>query len=226
METRDKSHLSVLVADDHWLARQALTHVLDELADKVRIVEAENTSELLQRTRDDGPFDLIVLDLNMPGDTPVGRLRALRDVAPNSPICVVSVSEARTDVLTCLQEGAVGYIPKSAGADEIFSTLARVIAGDVALPQRLLLFDGASSSERPDLAAIIRTRDIDELTPRQREVFDLLSDGCSNAEIAEKLNLSTNTIRVHIQAISQRLSVRSRTEVAMIAAQYRAELAP
>ncbi|MEL6364182.1 MAG: response regulator transcription factor [Pseudomonadota bacterium] len=217
--TAGSEALSVLVADDHWLARRALAHVLEDFGRMLRLVEAADGSEAIERSKTRGPFDLIIIDLNMPGGEPFERIAEIRKNAPTAPVCVLSVSDTREDVMRSLRAGAVGYIPKSAGPDEIRRTIERVLAGDVALPQRLLSEENAAP--RPAARPIGRAdAGVEDLTPRQRDVFFMLGDGLSNAEIAERLTLSSNTVRVHIQAIAQRLNVRSRTEVVLLAAQH------
>lgn len=213
--------LNILVADDHWIARCALVQVVQGLADDVEVFEACNFSEAKNTLLSEPTMDLVLLDLVMPGLDPLTGLKALKEVAPAVPVVVVSVNEDRDTVLTALDLGISGFIPKTSSRDQILSSLRLVLSGQIAMPQRIIqnqrfapIFQTAKKEGVP-----VTDKSVEEhLTPRQREIFGLLSGGLSNTEIAQKLNLSPNTVRVHVHAIMQRLDLSNRTQAVLHAA--------
>ena len=122
--------LKILAADDHWIARAALTQLLQGLGHKLNVLEAADFNEALGIVEDNPDLDLILIDLVMPGMDGFDGLRALRDMAPGVPLIVVSVSEEREDILQAVNLGALGYIPKTAAGDEILKAVSLVILGE------------------------------------------------------------------------------------------------
>ena len=215
--------LSVLVADDHWVARIAVSHLLKKLDYEIDLLEAANGDELRSALDAEKALDLIILDLNMPGCDAWATISDVRKSYAMTRLIVMSASEKRSDVLRSLQEGAVGYVPKSAEPDVILSSIKRVLAGEVALPQRLLVTEEADQAEAiaddKELAYICEA--LEHFTPRQKEIFTLLATGAQNKDIAKALDLSVNTVRVHMQAITSKLKISNRSEIALCAARWK-----
>ncbi|MEO1013582.1 MAG: response regulator transcription factor [Pseudomonadota bacterium] len=214
-------NLNILIADDHWVVRSA-TRALIEQDCGARVLEASNVDEAMEIISSRNDLDLILLDLHMPGRPPLELLRAARNAAADTPIAILTVSEERSDVLRSLEHGAVGYIPKTAEPEVILATIASVLKGEVALPQRLLQnqrSDGpgalGAEDEFSQIADACRS-----LTRRQLQVFELLASGATNQDIARELGVSTNTVRVHLQAISSRLPANSRSQLALFASKW------
>lgn len=219
-----RPRLRVLIADDHWIARTAICHLLPKLFAALDISEASSTDEAIALAESKGEFDLVILDLNMPGCDSWKAINVLKRYAP---IVVMSVSEDRSDVLRCLQEGAFGYIPKTAQPEIILSTIERVLNGEVALPQKLLASSPATAAQTMvddedirDISVAIET-----FTPRQKEIFIELSSGASNKDIARLMDLSVNTVRVHLQAITSKLKVKNRATLALYSSRWRERFA-
>ncbi|MEM6414468.1 MAG: response regulator transcription factor [Pseudomonadota bacterium] len=220
MDTLTKT-INILIADDHWVVRAAIGHLLRRLGD-VKVHEAESADEAISIAEKNEDLDLVLLDLQMPGSSSLNAISKLRSMRDQMKVIMISVSENRSDVLQCLECGAVGYIPKTAEPDVILSTIRRVLNGEVALPQRLLVKESQESpviNDDDQLTQIFRA--FEALTPRQQEIFALLADGSQNKEIAEKLQLSVNTVRVHLQAISSRLPARDRSQLVLYASRWK-----
>ena len=227
-QTQPGSALKVLVADDHWIVRLGLTQLLKELGRELQVVEAADGVEALTAADRHDDLDLALLDLKMPGGDGFEALRALRKSHPNVPVIVISVSEVRSDILHAIDFGAHGYVPKSALGEDILKAVKLVLSGEMALPRRLLeqptVIPGGtgttawSEAEQDQMEA--------RLTNRQREIYGLLSQGLSNADIAGRLGLSVNTVRVHIHGILQRLQLENRMQVVLRAARSRIPASP
>ena len=216
--------IKVLVADDHWIARSAVGALMSEIADDVEVIEASTADEAVELATDQTDIELVVLDLNMPGKDPLSVISEFRKILPSTPVVVMSVSEQRADVLRSLEEGAFGYIPKTASPEAILSIVRRVLSGEVALPQTLLV-DSApavgSNAIKNDANMALVFAAYEEFTPRQKQVFELLAEGAKNSEIATRLNMSVNTVRVHMQAIVSRLPVRDRGQIVHYASRWK-----
>ncbi|WP_435100721.1 response regulator transcription factor [Arhodomonas sp. AD133] len=199
---------SVLIADDHPLMRDALQPLLGELFDDApRIDEAETLSSALTAL-DSATYDLVLLDLCMPGGGDAAALMAARERAPGVPVVVISHREDAAVVRQSIAAGAAGYIPKSLDTSLIRSALRLILDGGQYFPGWALT-DSGSRPTAPD-------PDTSALTRRQRTVLRLLGEGCSNRQIAEALHLSEWTVKAHVSAVLRKLGVSTRLEAALI----------
>ena len=223
MNAKTTNTLRVLAADDHWIARAALINLLQSLDRELEVHEAADFEEALAEAKAHPDLDLILIDLVMPGMHGTQGLQIMRDTLPGTPIVVVSVSEDRNDILNCVNLGAMGYVPKTANGDEILKAIKLVLAGEVSLPRRILEQPTSpqAASRKGFEPRTLTTVPEERLTQRQRQIFELLSEGLSNAEIAQRLDLSINTVRVHIHGILQRLQLENRMQVVLHAANQR-----
>jgi len=206
----------LLIADDHPLFRGALRQAVFGAFAGAEIDEAgtfEQVTELLERG---GDFDLILLDLRMPGVRGFSGLMYLRAQYPGVPIVVVSANDDPGVIRRCMQFGASGFFPKTLGADALRSALARVLAGEVWTPPDI---DLSLSSDADSAAMIAR---LSTLTPQQVRVLMMLSAGLLNKQIAYELNVSEATVKAHVSAILQKLGVDSRTQAVIAAGRIEA----
>ena len=219
-QTRSGSFLKVLVADGHWLVRMGMKEVFRQLDGDYQLVEAGDCEEVLKSADQEDDIGLILLDFRLPGGDGFDLLRTLKRDLPSVPVIVVSASEDRGDILRAVDLGALGYVPKSAEGEDFKKALDAVLAGEVSLPRRLL----EKPAARPSAARATAWSDAEQaqmearLTNRQRQIYGLLSQGLTNADIAGRLGLSVNTVRVHIHGILQRLQLDNRMQVVLRAA--------
>lgn len=199
--------MKVIIADDHWVVRQSLKLVMRRLQQTLEIYEAETFGELTALLAEHLDASLILLDLVMPGFEELGGLRALRSKFPDVPVVVVSVHEDVDHVIRSVEQGAIGYIPKSAAGPEIERALERVLAGEVSFPRRIL--ERSAPAGRPK--EVPADRDLGALTERERDVLVLLGGGSSVKSIAEELGLSSQTVRIHLGNAMKKLNLRDRT---------------
>jgi DNA-binding NarL/FixJ family response regulator len=201
----------ILIADDHPLFRDALRHVCERVAARATFVEAASHRELLAATRPGAPFDLIVVDLMMPGGEEFAELRELRARLPATPTIVVSSRDDGPAIARAFACGIAGYIPKSLPAPAMESAIRTVLGGGSFRPGVV---------EAPFVPASERAGDVEPLTPRQYAVLERLQQGRSNRQIAEDLGIEEITVKVHISAILRKLHVKNRLE-AVVASQAR-----
>lgn len=200
--------MKVLLADDHWIVRDSLKHAMRSVGPHLEVLEASDFDQALELLRQHPDTGLMLVDLVMPGFTEFNGLRMLRSTYPDIPIAVVSVHEERDYVIRAIEEGVIGYIPKSAVGSEVLRALTLVISGEVYFPRSILQNTDRTSSPT-GAPAENRSAQSESgeaaLTPREAEVHQLASAGHNNAYIAEHLGLSTNTVRVHLRNISLKL---------------------
>jgi len=190
--------LKILLADDHALFRAGMKHLLADLDTNVEISETHDGPGVLRIMGGDTAFDLLLLDLGMPGLGGLGVLAALRRQSPETPVVILSASEDPADVRAAMAGGASGFIPKSAHSEVMLDALRLVLAGGVYQPPATLLANAPAA-----------TKD-EALTPRQREVLALIKRGKSNKEIGRALDLTEGTVKQHVSAILKTLNAPNR----------------
>ncbi len=191
---------TVLIADDHPVFRRALGELVSALLPcQPTCLEAANREQLFDLIQHQD-LDLILLDLCMPGMTGLPELVAIRNIAPATPVVIISCLDEAAIVRQAINCGASGFIPKSATMEALSAALKRVIDGGVYVPN-------------PETkCAAKHVGDADPLTPRQLAVLGLLAAGKSNKEIARELSISDLTVKVHITTIFRKLGVATRTQ--------------
>lgn len=206
-----------LIADDDEFFRIALGFILKSKLRFTEIIETGSLDEAIERLSEREDVSLALFDLAMPGMQSVASLAAVRDVHPDLKVAVVSASSRRSDILSALTAGINGYVPKGLGAADLAEAVRAILNGAVYVPPSIA--GRASPSEAETSAPGAgdqneRRRTIEFLTPRQREVLQLLVQGFSNKEIARKLKLGEGTVKIHMAALFRSLRVRNRQEAA------------
>ena len=186
------------------------------LLPKVEIAEAGTFDEIPELLDRGAEFDLILLDLAMPGVRGFSGLMYLRAQYPGVPVIVVSANDDPAAIRRCMEFGASGFIPKTVGVEAMRTAIARVLGGGVWTPPDVDLTAGADA-ETAELMARMAT-----LTPQQVRVLMMLSEGLLNKQIAFQLDVSEATVKAHVSAILQKLRVESRTQAVIAAAKIEA----
>jgi len=196
----------VFLVDDHELFRSG---VRGELAGSVDVVgEAGSVSEAVPLILELDP-DVVLLDVHLPDG---GGEAVIARVAPERPgvkFLALSVSDAAEDVVGVIRAGARGYVTKTISRDDLAAAVERVAAGDAVFSPRLAGFvlDAFRDGEP------IGDAELDELTPREREVLQLIARGYRYKEIAARLHLSTKTVEAHVSSVLRKLQLTSRHEL-------------
>ncbi len=211
--------MTILIADDHWVVRESLKLVARSLSESFETEEAASFDEALAVLDRNPNVGLLLVDLIMPGFREFEGLKLLRSRYPHIPVVIVSVHEDPDYVLRAIQHGVIGYIPKSANADEIKRALTRVISGEVTFPRDIIaravpaagIFETAPQAEPSEPPAPVGAdRRIASLTHREREILAHLGLGRSLSEIADLLGISRQTVRVHLGNAMRKLAIETR----------------
>ncbi|WP_373185253.1 response regulator [Halopseudomonas sp.] len=201
----------ILIADDHPLFRSALRQALEAAAElQVLLTEVGTIIELQSSLDAQGDWDLVLLDLNMPGAYGFSGLVLLRGQYPHIPVVVISAQEESSVVNRARDFGASGFIPKSSSLEDIQQAVRRVLEGGTSWPV-VTGTGGPLSEEEKTVSAQLAS-----LTPQQFRVLTMVCDGLLNKQIAYELGVSEATVKAHVTAIFRKLGVRTRTQAALV----------
>ncbi|MGQ9474947.1 MAG: response regulator [Actinomycetota bacterium] len=196
----------VLVVDDHRLVREGLVSLL-RLNPEIEVVgEASGGEEAVARARSLKP-DVVLMDISMPGMNGITATRLIKKDLPESKVIMLTMLDQEGYVYEAVKAGATGYLLKNAGMDELVKAIKEVHKGGATLhpeAQAQLLKEYVYLAQS--------NRDTYGLSERELEILQLLGDGLSNKEIAEKLFISIQTVKTHITHIFEKLGVKDRTE--------------
>lgn len=201
----------ILIADDHPLFRNALNQALIlGLGSDVRLTEAANIAELEERLTAKSDWDLVLLDLNMPGAYGFSGLVLLRGQYPQVPVVMISAQEDPAVIQRSKEFGASGFIPKSSPMDVLQEAVQSVLDGDVWWPPEVAPHETLSDETKAASAGLA------SLTPQQFRVLTMVCEGLLNKQIAYELSVSEATVKAHVTAIFRKLNVRTRTQAALL----------
>jgi DNA-binding NarL/FixJ family response regulator len=205
--------MRILLADDHDLVRDSLSLLLQGLDPEVEVVHAATLPEALKKAGA-GVFDLVLLDINMPGMNRVAGVETMRGALPDVPIVVVSGQITPDTVMDALKAGAAGFIPKTMAGKAMLNAIRLVMSGERYIPR--LVLEGAASPSG-DSTGSAGEGGPAALSRREREVLGLLASGLSNKEIARRLQVETVTVAVHLSSVYRKLGAANRTQAVRIA---------
>jgi DNA-binding NarL/FixJ family response regulator len=204
--------IRVALADDHPMYRYGLTSVLEQAEGIEVVASVGDGSALTAAVRELSP-DVVLTDLSMPGLDGVAAITQLLGLQPELPILVLTMHEDDAHVFAALRTGARGYLVKGADGSEIVRAVHSVVAGEAVyggpVARRIVAFYSGRQVESP------LARAFPDLTPREREVLELLAAGCRNHEIARRLGMSEKTVRNHVSQVLTKLQVPDRTAAAL-----------
>ncbi len=208
----------VVIVDDHRMFR---TGVRAEIGDHVTVVgEAEDIAEAVAVIDQWSP-DVVLLDVHLPSGTGREVIEAVQAGSTDTKFLAVSVSDAAEDVIDVVRAGARGYVTKSISGPELLDAILRVHDGDAVFSPRLAGFVLDAFSGGATAAPAATADDLDQLTPREREVLRHLARGYAYKEIARQLDISIKTVETHASAVLRKLQLSNRNELSRWAAARR-----
>lgn len=223
--------MKLLVADDHTLFRDALVQYIVREDPDAEVTLAKDWYEAMDFLEEDNKFDLVLLDLCMPGMSGLKGFQKMKDDHPEMRLALMSGVAEEEHVKEAIDMGAVGYFPKTLSGKALLNAIKLVLSGE-----RFIPLDHQGSNIMPSYRAeeedIVRNKhmaqthvdmsaikdDID-LTPRESDVLKYLVQGLSNKEIARELGLQVVTIKLHVRGICRKLNANNRTQAALKAHQ-------
>jgi len=203
----------VLIADDHEVVRRGLRQILEDALGKLKIWEAKTAQEAIDLAIKQ-PFDLVLLDINMPGRSGLEVLQEITRLRARTAVLVLSVAPEEDYAIRCLKLGAAGYLSKRSASDELVAAVNKAMAGGKyvtpALAEKLAIAMSGPSADEPHGA----------LSNRELEVLKLIAVGKTIKEIARELVLSEKTVATYRARLSEKMGLATNVELARYAIQH------
>jgi DNA-binding NarL/FixJ family response regulator len=214
---KTNSNIRVVIADDHAIFREGLRKLLEGAGDIAVVGEAADGDEAVQLLNKLRP-DVLLLDLRMPNKDGLGVLEEMNGQSEQTRVILVTEGENEHDVVRAMRLGARGVVWKQSASALLLKSIRKVYAGEIWLDNRMTaeLIDAFKKSS--DSGA---RREKPLLSPREREIVQLVAQGFRNREIAEKLFISEQTVKNHLHNIFDKLGVSDRLELALYAIHHR-----
>ncbi len=200
----------VLVVDDHALFRKGVTGLLRGAEGFTVVGEAQDGRDAVAKALALQP-DVVLMDVYMPGMDGLEAARRIKAALPSTMIVILTVSEEDQKLFDALKAGAHGYLLKNVAPEELFRTLRGVVRGEAFVTPSMAarILDEFTRQVRPPQQGTPSAR----LSPREREVLELLTRGAVNKEIAAALEISENTVKNHLKSIMEKLHLENRVQV-------------
>jgi DNA-binding NarL/FixJ family response regulator len=220
--TRDEStgrRVRVLIVDDHPMTRSGLAHMINHQPDMIVSGEAESAAQALAALEASVP-DLMLVDITLPGKSGLELIKDIKAMHPGLPVLVISMHDESLYADRVLRAGARGYITKHEGGEKLMRAVRHVLGGKVYVSEDMSahildIFSGGQTTPRRS--------SIESLSDREFEVFELVGEGLSARQIAERLHLSAKTVDAHRANIKEKLKVKSSAELISFAARWIAD---
>lgn len=207
--------IRVLLVDDHALFRKGLASLIDPLEDMEVVGEAGDGREALERARELMP-DLILMDIQMPGWDGLKATQLIKEEMPYVKIVMLTVSDDDKDLFEAIKQGAQGYLLKDIEPEELFELLRGVYRGEAPishLTAARILDEFTRLAQKESWVPIAGNN----ITPREKEVLQLVAQGATNKEIASQLFIAENTVKNHLRNILAKLHLGNRVQAAAYA---------
>jgi len=204
--------LKILLVDDHEMFRDGICMLLNREYPDLEILQASDLPQALQHLKNHSDLSMILLDLHLQDSSPHENIKGIKSRYPKIPMTIISGEERPEFIRNILEYDVNAYIPKTVGNHEFIKAIKQVLSGESYLPPSI-----ATEIERSKKEG---NPSIYELTGRQKQVLALMAQGISNQQIADKLNISNNTITVHVKNILKTMNAANRTEAGFLAMKY------
>ncbi len=202
--------IRVAIIDDNRLVREALTAMLNRLSD-IRVVSSDVAdSASLAETKP----EVLLLDVGLRDQDSLRVAATLRQENPNAKIIVMDLLPVNEEIMEYVNAGVSGFVLKDASFDEFLTTIRSVAAGTKVLPPRMTESLFSQIAKEVDGQEPAKVLEAVRMTPREREVIDLIGEGLSNKEIAQRLNIATHTVKSHVRNVMEKLALHTRLQIA------------
>jgi NarL family two-component system response regulator LiaR len=205
--------IRVLIVDDHKVVRQGLRFLLEQEDDIQVVGECADGPTAVQAVRTLEPT-VVLLDLFLPGPDGISVLAQIKQDRPDTEVLMLTSSSDDEHLLAAVRAGALAYLPKTAGVDQVVGSVRAAARGESLLDPRIAARLLHEVREVP-----ARRRPLDQLSPRERQVLAALAHGRSNRQIARALQISEETVKAHVSSILAKLGLADRTQAAIFGLQ-------
>lgn len=205
--------MRILVIEDHALVREGLLlalKALEENGEATEILGAQDAEAATALLEENSDFDLLLLDLMLPGTSGMAFLGVVRKRFPHVPVVVLSAMDDGDTVMKAIRQGAAGFVSKASSTDVLLDALREVLAGEIWLPPE---YRELSTKRR-------RAKTVAErfgLTKSQARVLELVAEGKTNRDIAKLLDVTEGTVKIHVSAIFKAMGVSNRSQALLVA---------
>ena len=206
--------VKAVLVDDHPLFRKGLAELFEHDG-RIRVLGVAGTLAEARALLARQP-EVLIMDLNLPGQDGVEAIRRLREEGLQIPAIALTMSDSEEDMAAALRAGARGYLLKSMEPDEVIEAILRAARGEVVVAPAMTAKLVRLLDPKPDAAGSL----MDQLTPREREILDCLTRGKSNKGIAQELTISVDTVKLHVRNVLTKLNLSSRVEAAVYAVRH------
>ncbi len=211
--------LKVLIADDERLFRQSLRKLLEGEKDIKVVAEAGDGQEAVLKAQEKEP-DIALLDVRMPKMDGIKAAKLISTLVPKAKILMLSIHDDDEKIISALRAGAIGYILKDADQKDFIAIIRHTHSGKAHSSPYMAHLTLNSTPSDANLSEEERKRQFNQkysLTDQELKIFHLLAEGLSNEEISRLVNLSRETIKMHLKGLFRKLQVKNRTEAAVLA---------
>ncbi len=206
--------IRVAVIDDHPLLREGVAHTLESEEGIAVVAQGSCAQDAIRIAREE-EIHVMLIDISMPGNS-ISAVRSIVKENPNLKLAILTVSESEDHVMAAMQSGCDGYILKGVSGPELVSVVRTIYEGQSYVSPSLAARLFSRSQERHG-SSQLGADPLDSLTYREEQILDLVAQGWSNREVAEKLSLSEKTVKHYMTKILKKLRVRNRVEATLIA---------
>lgn len=204
--------MKILIADDHQIVREGLKRVLSDAPEIKAIGEAEDSSQLMEQIRK-GRWDVVVLDINMPGKGGLETLKEIKEEFPKLPVLILSMYPEEQFAVRVMKAGASGYLTKAGAADALLPALRKIYKGGKYISPSVAEKLAEALERKPD-------HPHEALSDREFQVFKMIASGKTVGSIAEDLSLSVKTISTYRTKILEKLSLKNNADIVQYAVDH------
>lgn len=214
--------MKLLIADDHTLFRDALVQYIERFDPEAEVVLAQDYYNVKDRLDQGAHFDLVVLDVRMPGMRGVETVKSFKDTYADQKVALMSGVAERDEIQSFLDAGADGFFPKTMTGKDLLSAIQSLYSGQTYIPlekgsDKIMpsyysdLPKANSEADQKEIEALRKLR----FSTREKEVLSYLVEGVSNKEIARALDIQVVTVKLHMRGICKKLNAQNRTQAAL-----------
>ena len=198
--------ISIIIADDHAIVREGLKRIVSSADGLALVAEAKDGNEVMQQVRTHA-FDVLVLDLSMPGRSGMETIKLVRAERPSVRILVLSMHQEMQYAIRAIKSGASGYLTKESAPEQLVHAIRKIAAGGAYISTEVA--EQLALHAMPGRSAMPHER----LTPREFEVLRLLANGATVTSIAGKINLSVKTVSSHKANLMQKMALQNQSDL-------------